>query len=213
MKAIEISTHITSDGVIVCHHDTSTLRMTGTDLMIASSTWAQLQGLTVSASATDNPGQNGDPIPQLGPVLDRLGRTHTLFIEAKVGGVWQNNSLIPMIASKVDPQRVVWKQIIESTMFTTAKAQGWGTWGYITSGAPSLGDLDTYIKKPEIDLIGIDRNLPDATVTNIVSIASGYGKKCIMWEIRSIADRNRALALGCVGMMTANLRTVLPKFP
>jgi len=214
MKAIEISTHITSDGQIVCHHDADTSRMTGTSLAIVSSTYAQLQALTNSASATDNPAQNREPIPLLSPVLDKFANSHVLFIEPKAGGTWQLNTLMPLIQSKVsDPSRVVWKQPINSGQWGNAKARGWATWGYVLSqDTAHTSNLDFLINQANVDMIGVERIASDAFVSDIVARATAAGKKCIMWEIRSIADRDRAIALGCVGMMTSNLRAVLPKF-
>jgi glycerophosphoryl diester phosphodiesterase len=215
MKAIEISCHITSDGYIVCHHDASTLRMTGTDINIGASTLAQVQALTNTAAYTDNPSQDRQPIPLLSDVLDRYAQSHVLFIEPKVGGSWQLNTLMPLIQSKNDvPARIVWKQPINSGQWANAKARGWATWGYVLSQDPThTSNLDTLIPQANVDYIGVERIASDAFVSDIVARATAVGKKVIMWEIRSIADRDRAIALGCVGMMTSNLWAVLPKFP
>lgn len=214
MKAIEISCQVTSDGQIVCHHDTSTLRMTGTDLTISASTKAQLDALTNTAQYTDNPGQNREPIPLLSQVLAAYASHHVLFIEPKTGGTW-HTALMAMIDSYPNTaQRIVWKQPINSGEWATAKAHGYMTWGYVLSGDPAhTANLDTLIPQANVDYIGVERIASDAFVADIVARATAANKKVIMWEIRSQADRDRALALGCVGMMTANLRATLPKFP
>lgn len=213
MKAIEISTLITSDGHIVCHHDHDTLRMTGTNLTIGSSTLAQLSALTNTAANTDNPSQNREPIPLLSDVLDKFAKSHVLFIEPKIGGTWQA-TLRDLIESKTDnPDRIVWKQPINAG-WSGAKAKGFTTWGYVLSGdSVHMNNLDEYINHPDLDIVGVERASSDAHIQMVVGKATAAGKKVIMWEIRSIADRDRALALGCVGMMTSNLRAVLPKFP
>jgi len=215
MKAIEISCLITSDGKIVCHHDASTLRMTGVDMNIGASTKAQLDTLSNTAAFTDYPSQPNQPIPLLTDVLDKLGNSHVLFIEPKIGGSWQLDTLMPLIQSKVsDPTRVIWKQPINSGQWGNAKARGWGTWGYVLSQDTNHTNfLDTLIPQANVDMIGVERIASDAFILDIVARANAVGKKVIMWEIRSIADRDRALALGCVGMMTSNIRVVLPKFP
>lgn len=214
MKAIEVSCQQTSDGQIVCHHDASTLRMTGVDLTIATSTKAQLDALTNTAAQTDNPGQNREPIPLLSQVLAAYASNHVLFIEPKTGGAW-HSALMTMIDSYPDTaNRIVWKQPITSGEWATAKAHGYQTWGYIINTDPNHADhLDTLIPQANLDWIGVERIAPDAFVADVVARATAAGKKVIMWEIRSLADRDRALALGCVGMMTSNLRAVLPKFP
>lgn len=212
MKAIEVSAQMTSDGQIVCHHDSSTLRMTGTDLTIATSTKAQLDALTNSAQYTDNIGQNREPIPLLSAVLTAYASNHVLFIEPKTGGTW-HPALMTMIDSYPDTaNRIVWKQPINSAEWATAKAHGYTTWGYVLYGDPAHADLTTLINNASLDMIGVERIAPDAFVADVVAKATAAGKKTIMWEIRNQADRDRALALGCVGMMTANLRSVLPKF-
>lgn len=212
MKAIEVSCQMTSDNQIVCHHDASTLRMTGTDLTIATSTKAQLDALTNTAAATDNPGQNREPIPLLTPVLQAYASNHVIFIEPKTGGTW-HSTLMTMIDQYATPNRIVWKQPITSAEWATAKAHGYVTWGYIISTDPNHADhLDTLIPQANLDWIGVERIAPDAFVADVVARSTAAGKKVIMWEIRSIADRDRAVALGCVGMMTSNLRAVLPKF-
>ena len=214
LKAIEVSTQMTSDGVIVCHHDTSTLRMTGTDLTIASSTKAQLDALTNSAAFTDNPGQNREPIPTLASVLSAYAANHVLFIEPKSGGALPAAVMAAIDATPGRTDRIVWKQPINSSLWATAKAKGYATWGYVLSGDTAhTNNLDALINNPNLDMVGVERTASDVFVADIVARATAAGKRTIMWEIRSIVDRDRALALGCVGMMTANLRAVLPKFP
>jgi glycerophosphoryl diester phosphodiesterase len=216
MKAIEVSTHITSDGVIICHHDPSTLRMTGTDLTIASSTKAQLDALTNTAAFTDNPSQNREPIPTLVSVLNAYAGNHVIFVEPKaLGNSWRVNTLLPLLNSYANStQRIIWKSYINAPEFANAKAAGYTTWGYILTADPAhTNNLGTLIPNPNIDLIGVQTSASDAFVTDVVSRANAVGKKVIMWEIHTIAERDRAVALGCVGMMTSNLWVVLPKFP
>ena len=46
--AIEISVCLSADGVLVCSHDPTTLRVTGTDLRIADQPWSVLSRLKVT---------------------------------------------------------------------------------------------------------------------------------------------------------------------
>ena len=51
VPALEVSVNATKDGVLVCHHDQSALRVTGQDRKVAELTYAELSGLRVDARA------------------------------------------------------------------------------------------------------------------------------------------------------------------
>ena len=212
MKAFELSVNITSDGVMYCHHDTNTNRMTGTSLTFASSTAAQINGLTNTAAFTDNPTQNRQPIPTLVSVLDKYAANHVLFVEAKTGGAWQA-TLLDLLATYPDAtHRIVWKAPIIAG-FQGAKQRGFTTWGYLLQDDPAHADWQTLVAKTDVDWIGVNHAATDTYISNVVALANSLGKKVIMWEVHTIADRNRAASLGVQGMMTSNLWTVLPKYP
>jgi len=212
LKAIEISVNITSDNVMVAHHDTNTNRMTETSLTISSSTAAQISALTNTAAFTDNPTQDRQPIPLLVPLLDKFAIDHVCFVEAKTGGAWQA-TLLDLMASYPDAtNRFVWKAPIVAG-FQGAKLRGFTTWGYLLQDDPAHADWQTLVAKSDVDLIGVNHAASDAYITNVVALATSLGKKVIMWEVHTIADRNRAVSLGVQGMMTSNIRVVLPKFP
>ena len=67
--------------------------------------------------------------------------------------------------------------------------------------------------KSDVDWIGVNHSASDAYIQGVVALANSLGKKVIMWEIHTTATRDRALSLGVTGMMTSNVRTVLPKYP
>ena len=212
MKAIEISVNITSDGVMFCHHDTNTNRMTGVSRDFVSSTAAQITGLTNTAAFTDNPSQDRQPIPLLTTILDDYGTNHVCFVEAKTGGAWQSTLLDLMASYSGATNHMVWKAPIIAG-FAGAKTRGFTTWGYLLQNDPAHADWQTLVAKTDVDLIGVNHTASDQYITDVVALANSLGKKVIMWEVHTIADRNRALSLGVQGMMTSNLWTVLPKFP
>ena len=57
LQAMEISVCLSADGVLVCSHDPTTARMTGTPYTIAEQTWATLSTLKVSGAETTEPDQ------------------------------------------------------------------------------------------------------------------------------------------------------------
>jgi glycerophosphoryl diester phosphodiesterase len=211
LKALELSVNITSDNVMVVHHDTTTTRMTGTALTIASSTTAQLDALTNTAALTDNPGQIRQPIPRLSAIMALYAANHVLFIEAKTGGAWQATLLDYMLTFPDAVNRLVWKAPIIAG-FAGAKSRGFKTWGYLQQDDPAHADWQTLVAKTDVDLIGVSHTATDAYIQGVVALANSLGKKCIMWEVHSLADRNRAVSLGVQGMMTSNVKAVLPKF-
>jgi len=212
LKAIEISVNITSDGVMFCHHDTTTTRMTGTNLTFSSATAAQIEALTSSASATTNPTQDRQPIPRLVPVLDAYAANHVVFVEAKTGGAWQATLLDLLATYPNSANHIVWKAPIIAG-FQGAKQRGFTTWGYLLQDDPAHADWQTLVAKTDVDWIGVNHAATDTYISNVVALANSLGKKVIMWEVHTIADRNRAASLGVQGMMTSNLWTVLPKYP
>lgn len=57
LQAIEISTQITKDGVLVCSHDANLLRTTGRNVVIGDVDWADISNLLVGAAGTLTPSQ------------------------------------------------------------------------------------------------------------------------------------------------------------
>jgi glycerophosphoryl diester phosphodiesterase len=212
MKAIEVSVNVTTDNVIFCHHDTNLSRMTGTNLAFTAATAAQVDALTTTGGLTDNPTQDRVPVARLTDVLAAYASNHVLFIEPKSGGAWQSD-LIALIKTYPDiTNRIVWKAPIVSG-FSGAKTAGFTTWGYLLQDDPAHADWQTLVAKSDVDWIGVNHTATDAYIQGVVALANSLGKKVIMWEIHTTAMRDRALSLGVTGMMTSNVRTVLPKYP
>ncbi|MET1006932.1 MAG: glycerophosphodiester phosphodiesterase family protein [Propionibacteriaceae bacterium] len=208
LRALEFSVCQTADGVLVCSHDKSTERATGTPYVIAEQTWQTLSTLMVSARETNNPSQPAQPFTRFDDVIDRYVRDFVVFVEPK-DKIAASNLMAKMI-SLGQPERVVWKQPINSSLFATAKQHGFGTWGYVLNEPGHLGDnLARFAASSDIDMLGAPRAESDAFVADIVAAADAHAKTTIMWEIRDVADRARALRLGCAGQMTSHIAEVL----
>lgn len=72
---IELDVHRTKDGVLVVHHDDSLKRLTGKDIHIADSTFAEVRACKLP---------NGEPIPTYDEVLDVVAGRIPMVVEVKV---------------------------------------------------------------------------------------------------------------------------------
>jgi glycerophosphoryl diester phosphodiesterase len=208
LKAIEISVCLTADGVLVCSHDTTTRRMTGIDYQINLEQWSTLAPLMVTSVYTDDPGQPARPFSRFDDVIDAHIDRFVAFVEPK-----SPDAIEPLMSKMValgQPERVVWKQPINQGNFARAKSHGFATWGYVLDepGHTFPPRLAAFAASPDIDMLGVQRIQSDDFVTNVVRAAAANNKKTIMFEIRSVEDRTRALSLGCTGMMTSNIAQV-----
>lgn len=208
LHALEISVCQTSDGVLVCSHDPTTQRMTGVADVIADQTWQTLSSLMVTGRYTVNSGQPSRPFTRLADVLDAYVDNFVLFVEPK-----QAQAAAPLMARLAElgqPERVVWKQPVNSQWFSTAKRHGFATWGYVLNDPDHLGEhLARLAASDEIDLLGAPLSESDTFVSAVVRTADTNAKPVVMWEIRTVSDRSRALRLGADGLMTSRIKEVL----
>lgn len=196
VKAIEVSVCSTSDGILVCHHDLNTLRLTGHDLDISQQTYAALERLRNDARQWLGPASQPQPIPKLKDVLDAHAATHVIFIEDKQAT--NTKALLDLMDGYPDAQdHFVWKQTSSSTARVEAMARGYKTWGYFMDGSS-----DTYQKyAPNFDYLGLYHAATDAEIAALVA----YGKPVIVWEVHTRSMRDRLLALGVRGFMCSNI--------
>lgn len=194
-KAIEVSVRATSDGVLVCHHDETTERMTDTDLAIRKTSYATLSALRNDAREWLGPAAPLQPIPLLSTVLDTFAGTHVIFIEDKQGTNTQ--ALLDVMDSYPDSTaHFVWKQWAGAPTAAAAAARGYRTWGYFNKDV-----VDQAAKlAPQFDYLGVEHTATDAQVSRLVA----FGKPVIVWRVHYRALRDRMLALGVAGMMSSN---------
>jgi glycerophosphoryl diester phosphodiesterase len=204
LSAMEISVCITADGVLVCNHNATTTDMTGVPYTIANETWDTLSSLMVSPKYTLDPKQPARPFTRLDEVVERYSDDFVLFVEPKVSAAAA--PLMARMASLKQPERVVWKQPINSWRFWPAKKRGFSTWGYVLDEPAHTGDnLLRLAASPDIDMLGAYNATSDDLISEVVQAAGAEGKQSIMWEIKTLAQRERALKLGCAGLMTSNV--------
>lgn len=210
LQALEVSVCLSADDVLVCSHDPNTKRVTGVDYEIRKQSWATLSQLEVSAAATTDPNQPGRPFTKFEDVASAYIGTFVLFAEPKT-----SESAQPLLAALErlgQPERVVWKQYINSRMFSAAKERGFGTWGYVLDEPNHLGDnLTRLAASPDIDMLGAGAAESNDFVSAVSDAADRNNKLTIMWPIKSPADRDRAVRLRCAGMMSSHIREVFEK--
>ncbi len=208
VKALEISACLSSDGILVCSHNPTTTAMTGVPYTIADETWATLSQLQVLPTYTLDPDQPSRPMTRFNEVAYRYIDDHVLFVEPKTASAVQ--PLLSRMRQIGQPERVVWKQPINSRSFAAAKDLGFTTWGYVLNEPAHTGlHLARYAASENVDMLGAFDSESDAFVSDVVRAADDNGKKTIAWEISSVAERDRALRLGCVGLMTSDLLNVV----
>lgn len=178
VNAIEVSVCLSSDGVLVCSHDLNTLRVTGVDLEIAATDWATLSQLQVTAAFTDDPGQPARPLARFDEVVEKHLPNLVVFAEPKTSQAV--GPLMTRLARLAQPERTVWKQPVNQPNFATAKANGFGTWGYALDEPGHLGErLPRFAADPNIDILGIEKSEPDPVVSRVVSLATQDRKSVV----------------------------------
>ena len=209
LQALEISVCLSSDGVLVCSHDATTTRVTGVPYTIAEHPWSTLSTLQVSARETADPSQPSRPLTRFDDVVEAYADRFVLFVEPKVPAAAA--PLMARLTALAQPERVVWKQYVNSGAFAEAKQRGFATWGYVLDQPSHLGaNLERYAAAPYLDLLGAPQDQPDGFVRDVVDAAARNGKQTMMWPVGSPTTRDRALGLGCTGLMTSNIAELLP---
>lgn len=203
-QAVEISVCSTRDGVLVCHHDKNTERMTGVGLEIADQDFARLSVLRNLSAEWTGPGTRPQPIPRLTDVLDALDDEVVILIEDKQGS--NTTRLLDLLDSYPDStRRFIWKQAAVAPDPTEAVRRGYTTWGYFISN-----EDDAFARLADrFDVLGIYHGATDDEIRALV----GYGKPVICWEVHTRWMRDRVLDLGVRGLMCSNFPYVASDLP
>jgi len=196
--AIEVSCDITSDGILVCFHDTSLDRMTDYTGSCQDYTYAQLSNI-VKVNGKDHLG-DGWPyvtIPKLGDVLDAFMGKVVIFLEpktnaasAKLTGGWLEDKY-PDIADQV-----IWKVYYTNTTKAWAQSKGMRVWSYIDATTTML-QMDPH--DANTDFWGVPHTATDAKILEV--IARPGGKSVMVWEVHRFYDITRLTGLGVRGLM------------
>ncbi|MBC7632266.1 glycerophosphodiester phosphodiesterase [Aeromicrobium sp.] len=198
--AVEISVSTTKDGVLVCHHDPNTLRLTGVDRIIADTTWKTLSSMRLDARQWLGPKASTQPISRLEDVLEALGPTNLALVEDKAGT--STEALLDMLDSQErSTERFVWKQWAPASQYRAADERGYATWGYLTSNiVDRVGEF-----AGRFDALGVQTTSSDADIATVVAA----GRPVIAYEVHDRSSRDRLQKLGVTGMMCSNISYVL----
>lgn len=196
-QSIEVSVQLTSDGVLVCMHDTTLDRTTNHTGALNAWTYGALhEQVKVTQQALLGAGWSNQDIPTAQEALDALYGKCIILLEAK-----SNDAIVPLqnlLAARYPgwTRSIIWKNYYQSTSFTWAKSQGATVWGYIDATTTST-QLDTY--DANIDFWGVPIASTDAQVSMVVA----RGKKVMVWDVHRHIDVERLTGLGVQGLMEA----------
>ena len=206
IRAMEALVARTKDGVLVCSSEPTTERLTGRRLTIADETWATLSELKVHARETKEPDQPAQPFARLDDIIDRFIDRFVFFVEPLSAATVTN--LMPKLISLHAPNRIVWKQPINSSRFGEAKLHGFSTWGYVLSDPAHLGsNLKRHAASDEIDMIGASITKPKLAAS-VLDVAERYDKVPIAWNVRSGSELSKAVTKGFLGISSTAVREI-----
>lgn len=224
-RAVEISVRSTKDGKLVCMHDTTVERVTGTDTRaVKDMTLAELKQLRVDMKPWLGAGTPTQPISTLDEALDAIASTPAggsyrsvgsaaiLFIEPKNMGSYEG--VLSTIVRRGLQKQVVLKMYRNgaggfdpnTSLVRRAKELGLVTWCYFDK-ADSLDSIAAMAASPNVDSVGLPHfetvkgrtggSMADEDVRKVV----GFGKPVIVWEIHRRSDMAHFKALGVRGFM------------
>jgi glycerophosphoryl diester phosphodiesterase len=193
--AIEISVCATADGVLICHHDLSGMRVLGVEKKIADMTWGEVSALEVDARTWLGVNTPLEPVSRLDDVLRELGEEVLVFIEDKQG---TNTQLLldTLDAQARSTERFVWKQWAPASQVRAAKERGYRAWGYFDTA--QIDRLDEFAAT--FDILGVPTSSSDELIRQVV----GTGIPAMCWEVRFHDEVERLAGLGVRGLMCSN---------
>lgn len=189
-QALEASLHVTSDGVFVLSHDSTTNRVFGVSYTISAQTWATLSSLN---SATG-------PILRLEDLLDKYGSTHVIFLDDKTNA--NTAALLALVDTYPDPtQHFIWKGFRgwspAADIWTAAGYESWGI--YYDAEIGTTGSPHSSVS--HFSTLGLNW---DATQTNW-DVAIATGKRTFAHVIYQDSDRTTGLGKGATGFMISGV--------
>lgn len=216
IKAIEISVQKSADGTFWCFHDATTDRTTGVSGTISAMTDAQISVLNNSGStATANSSQPGRPVAKLVDVLNTYTPTHVIIIEDKTYA--NTTAMLNLMdsygtAGRPASEIFIWKVTSsagKATFFDPAATRGYHRWAYIFDATMST-EFPALPASGKADMIGMDFNSSDATLSSAISLCVSNGVMPTGHIINSTTQRDRLLGLGMKGLMISNKDIVPP---
>ncbi len=199
----ECDVYLTSDNEIVCIHDATTTRTTGTNLTVSAATLTQLKSL--DAGSWKGAQFAGERIPTLSEALALARDDFEIYVEIKCGTEILPRLIQVMAAEpKATPERVVFisfsSAVIDAVrqQFPAYRAY-WLTSVSDSGGTPSPSAASTAATMQSNGATGLDafaHTLVDAAYVQTVKDA-GYS-----FHVWTVNDISRAAALSAMGVET-----------
>lgn len=207
---MECDVHLTADGKVVVAHDNATWRMGSAELLVESSTYAELQELNVASGFESE--YPGEKIPLLSETFQYLGKDREYYIELKGA----NLDLVPAVAAVVQDSGIAPEQIVFISFsdelikaIKIAMPQCRALWlktlavnGEIMSPEAVVAKLD------ELGVDGIDANGQAVLGAAWIDAVHKAGKIFAVWTIDNPWQAKKFIALG-VDSITSNRAALL----
>jgi glycerophosphoryl diester phosphodiesterase len=188
--AIELDVHVSSDGVVVVHHDP-----TAKGLDIASSTWSSLSELDLG---------NGARVPRLADVLRVVGARATVYIELKGAGVER-----PALAvARADGLRYAVHSFDHATVERAANLAPEVSRGVLLDrGTPDpIAAMRAAVKRTLARDVWPHESLVSPT---FVDVARQIGARVIVWTVNDEAVARRLIHLGVDAICSDDVRMLV----
>ena len=207
---MECDVHLTTDGKVVVAHDNSTWRMGSAEVLVESSSYAELQELNVASGFERE--YPGEKIPLLSETFQYLGKDREYYIELK----GSNLDLVPAVAdvvrdSGIAPEQIVFISFSDELIkaIKIAMPQYRALWlktlcvnGEIMSPEAVVAKLD------ELGVDGIDANGQAVIGAEWIDAVHKAGKIFAVWTIDNPWQAKKFIALG-VDAITSNRAALL----
>ncbi|MBR7108290.1 MAG: hypothetical protein IKC89_07745 [Lentisphaeria bacterium] len=207
---MECDVHLTADGQVAVGHDNSTARMGSAIMDIESSTYADLQKISVSGSFEKE--YPDEKIPLLSETFKYLGEGREYYIELK----GSDPALIPAVKKVVEASGIPAKQIVfisfSEELISGIKAAMpeycalWLNGLRTENGIISSGDLVAKLEALGVD--GIDAWCHPEISCELVKAVHDAGKIFAVWTVDNPAHAKHLIALG-VDAVTSNRAALL----
>ena len=213
---IETDIHLTSDGILVCIHDSDTGRVGDRNLHIETSTFAEAETIDVS---NGKPEFKGEKIPTFRSVLDILKPGKLFYVEVKEN----DERVLPAMLREIDAAGVPHEQIVmisfHKEIVTASKLRMpdiktlWLTSFSEENGgvSPTPEETIAFLKEAKAD--GIDAHaLEKAFDAAYIKALKDAGFHVAVWTVDDAGTAERYAAMGVDSITSdcaAKLRALL----
>lgn len=193
---LDLDTQVLGDGTPVLMHDATVDRTTGRSGPVSSfglAQWLQLRANPSTWFATASPSL---PTPTVEQALDALGCQRCMTVEAK------NAAGVPVLASLILERGLRDSVLINTndpSVVTTIVAAGCRAHLWRSASQLAWDDIDD-LHATGADVLDVDIASPDSDIS--AAVAAGFPLGVWAHTIVRRRDRDRALGLGCRGIVT-----------